>query len=90
MSNNPNHIKVDNKDVAYIKEQLLQQSIKLDKINSILVGDESYKVQGLLDKVDKNSKYIENDKKVKSKVVGGLTVIGVVWTLLLKFWEKIF
>ena len=34
--------------------------------------------------------YIESDKNLKAKFVGGTTVVGVIWTLLLKFWDKIF
>jgi wobble nucleotide-excising tRNase len=44
----------------------------------------------ILHKVDEHDKYIENDKAFKAKLVGGGVAVGVFWTFILKFWDKIF
>ena len=81
---------VENSDIDWIKQQLTEQSITLNKVHQTVIGDKIYGQKGLVEQVNEHRKYIEDDKKLKAKFVGGTMVVGAIWTLLLKFWDKIF
>lgn len=83
-------VTVSNDDINWIKDQLLQQHTMLTKLNQTIVGDKEYGQKGLVEQVNDHRRYIQKDQNLKAKFVGGTTVVGVVWTLLLKFWDKIF
>ena len=83
-------ISVSNADINWIKDQLLEQHTVLMKVNQTLIGDKEYGQKGLVEQVNDHKRYIHKDQNLKAKFVGGTTVVGVVWTLLLKFWDKIF
>jgi hypothetical protein len=83
-------VSVSNADINWIKDQLLEQHLVLMKLNQTIIGDKEYGQKGLVEQVNEHKRYIQNDKNLKAKFVGGTTVVGVVWTLLLKFWDKIF
>jgi hypothetical protein len=85
------------KDITWIKDTLTQLTTKVDgidktttKLNTTIVGDDAYGQIGLVKQVKEQAEYIEQDKAFKSKLVGGGIVLGSLWTLLLKFWDKIF
>jgi len=72
-------------------------SEKLDAIRSDIIevkmaimGSEKLGVNGLIQKVNKNTKYIEQDKKVKYTIYGGFGVISFLLGLLIAFRDKIF
>jgi len=72
-------------------------SEKLDKIRAdviemkmAIIGSEQLKVDGLVQKVDHNTKYIEADKKFKYGVVGAIAVITFIGGFLKIFWERLF
>lgn len=90
-------ITVNVKDIAWIKETLNKLTDKVDaidktttKLNTTIVGDPAYGQVGLVAQVKEHTDYIEQDKGFKSKLIGGSLVLGGVWTLLIKFWDKIF
>lgn len=90
-------ITVNAKDITWIKDILTELSEKVEtidktttKLNGTIVGDPAYGQVGLIAKVKEHDDYIESDKSFKSKVVGGGIVLGALWTILIKFWEKIF
>lgn len=90
-------ITVNAKDIAWIKETLNKLTDKVDaidktttKLNTTIVGDPAYGQVGLVAQVKEHTDYIEQDKGFKSKLIGGSLVLGGVWTLLIKFWDKIF
>jgi len=90
-------ITVNAKDITWIKDILTELSGKVEtidkttaKLNSTIVGDPDYGQVGLIAKVKEHSEYIESDKNFKSKVIGGGIVLSIVWTVILKFWEKLF
>ena len=58
-----------------MEQQIKDLNDKVDKIYSALVGNDDLKIDGLVDKVDKNTKYIENDKKMKWTAAGLITAI---------------
>lgn len=84
-------------DIDFIKSTLTSMNTKmqnveltLDKLNNTVVGDKVYGQVGLVEQVANHEKYIESDRNFKSKVVGGTIVVGFLWTLLLKFSDKLF
>jgi hypothetical protein len=90
-------ITVNAKDIHWIKETLGSLTGKVDtiektttKLNTTIVGDDAYGQVGLVTKVKEHADYIEQDKGFKAKLIGGSIVLGGLWTLLIKFWDKIF
>ena len=85
------------KDIHWIKETLEKLTVKVDtidktttKLNTTIVGDPDYGQIGLVSQVKQHNDYIESDKGLKSKFIGGGLVVGIFWTFFLKFWDKIF
>ena len=58
-----------------MEEQFKELNSKVDKILLALSGDDELGVDGLADKVKKNSDYIEQDKKMKWTAAGVITAI---------------
>lgn len=90
-------VSISTSDIDFIKSTLTSMNIKLqemeltlDKLNNTVVGDKVYGQVGLVEQVANHEKYIESDRNFKSKVVGGTIVVGFLWTLLLKFSDKLF
>jgi len=90
-------VTVNAKDIQWIKDTLGKLTEKVEsidktttKLNLTIVGDDVYGQVGLIKKVNEHSDYIEKDKAFKSKIIGGGIVLGAIWTLVLKFWDKIF
>ena len=92
-----NLISVPESDMTFIKDMLTKMNGKLNemeisliKLNQTVIGNKEYGQKGLVEQVNEHRKYIEEDKNYKAKVIGGVTVIGVIYGVLLKYWEKIF
>lgn len=90
-------ISVPESDMTFIKDMLTKMNGKLNemeislvKLNQTVVGNKEYGQKGLVEQVNEHRKYIEDDKAFKAKLIGGATVIGVLYGFLLKYWEKIF
>jgi hypothetical protein len=90
-------ISVPESDMTFIKDMLTKMNGKLNemeislvKLNQTVVGNKEYGQKGLVEQVNEHRKYIEYDKSFKAKLVGGATVIGILYGVLLKYWEKIF
>jgi hypothetical protein len=90
-------IVINTTDIDFIKSTLTSMNSKLqdmeltlDKLNNTVIGDKAYGQVGLVEQVSNHEKYIETDRNFKSKVVGGTIVVGFLWTLLLKFSDKLF
>lgn len=90
-------VTVKSEDIAWIKDILKELSIKVEtidkattKLNTTIVGDPAYGQVGLVNQVKEHNDYIENDKNFKSKLIGGSIVLGGLWTILIKFFDKIF
>ncbi len=85
-------------DLSYIKHMLIQLSEKQDsmndrlndidthltKISTTVIGDKQFGHVGLVKQVDKLNKYVDNDKLRNASIVGGIGVVGILWTLFLK------
>jgi len=74
-------------EIAQIKEGMKGMGDKVDKIHTAIVGEEKFGYIGLVKMVEKHEKWITGQKFRLAYVSGG---VGVLWTLLLKFWDKIF
>jgi hypothetical protein len=90
-------ITIDTKDITWIKDTLTNLKDKVDvidrttvKLNTTIVGDPDYGQVGLVSKVKEISDYVEKDRGFKSKLIGASLVLGGVWTLVIKFWDKVF
>lgn len=90
-------VNISTTDIDFIKSTLTSMNTKLQdmeitlqKLNNTVVGDKVYGQVGLVEQVAKHEEYIETDRHFKSKVVGGTIVVGFLWTLLLKFSDKLF
>jgi hypothetical protein len=89
-------------DLLYIKQMLVQLSEKQDsmndrlndidthltKISTTVIGDEKFGHKGLVSQVAKLNKYVDNDKIRNAKIVGGLGVVGMLWTIFLKWFAS--
>jgi ABC-type phosphate transport system ATPase subunit len=62
--------------------------IEKQKAHDIFI--EECKNANLIQKVKDHDEYIQTDKSFKAKLVGGGVAVGVFWTFILKFWDKIF
>ena len=94
---------MDIKDIVFIKEMLTKLSDKqnemedvmrdmdrtLNALHQTVVGNDTYGQKGLVKEVDELKSYIDNDKMVKNKIVGGLVVVGVAWTFILEVWKNV-
>jgi 5-bromo-4-chloroindolyl phosphate hydrolysis protein len=81
---------VSARDMEWIKEKLTEIDDDLKALKQTVIGNKEYGQKGLVEQVNEHRKYLEADKHFKAKDVGGSLVVGTVWTLLLKFWDKIF
>ena len=77
-------------ELQEIHDRLNSIELTLAKLTQAVIGDKAFGQKGLVEQVNEHRKYIEGDKDLKNKFIGGSLVIGVVWTALLKFWDKIF
>ena len=77
-------------ELQEIHDRLNSIEVTLAKLTQAVIGDKAFGQKGLVEQVNEHRKYIEGDKALKNKFIGGSLVIGVVWTALLKFWDKIF
>tara|TARA_Y100000768_G_C23575872_1_gene494797 strand:- start:93 stop:350 length:258 start_codon:yes stop_codon:yes gene_type:complete len=78
-------------DIVYIKTELKKQGVLLERLANAVCGDEEFGQTGLIQQVNSHSRYIENDKTFKNKIIGGITAITTAWGLIigavLKFWN---
>ena len=66
-----------------ILDEQVAQRTELHRMNFVLIGDEKSGVDGLAQKVMKNSKYISNDKKTKWVFFGSVGVgAGGLWAYI--------
>jgi hypothetical protein len=83
-------ISESNSDLSWIKEKLTEMDVTLNKLHQTVIGDKIYGQKGLVEQVKEHQKYLDDDKSLKAKFVGATLVVGTLWTLLLKFWDRIF
>jgi hypothetical protein len=72
-------------EIALIHEQLQEMDKKIDRIYNVLIGDDEMKIEGLVSKVQKHDKYIQNQRLQVARLGGIATAAGVVGGLLVQF-----
>jgi Tfp pilus assembly protein PilO len=76
--------------VHHLESQIEEMSKKLDKLYLALVGDKEMGQVGIVEKVEKHEKFIEQHKLQDAKVVGITAAISFVFGFVVEFWGKIF
>ena len=63
---------------------------ELNQLKQTVIGNYTYGQVGLVKEINDIKKYVEKDKMFKNKLYGGLTVIGIVWTIFLQYLSHVF
>lgn len=69
------------------EEQIKEIHNKVERLFTAVCGDECLGVEGVVNKVDRHDRYIENDKKMKWTIAGAVTVIS---SIIAALWNKLF
>ena len=77
------------KEIGLIHEELQEMNKKIDRIYHVLIGDDEMKIEGLVSKVQKHDKYIQNQRLQVAKLSGIATVAGVLGGLLIQLLIKL-
>ena len=57
----------------------------LTQLNQTVIGNPVYGQKGLVNEINDIKSYVDNDKLVKSKILGGLTIIGIGWSFIIQY-----
>ena len=57
----------------------------LTQLNQTVIGNPVYGQKGLVNEITDIKEYVDNDKLVKSKILGGLTIIGIGWSFIIQY-----
>jgi hypothetical protein len=71
-------------EIALIHEQLQEMDKKIDRIYNVLIGDDQMKIEGLVSKVQKHDKYIQNQRLQVARLGGIATAAGIVGGLIVQ------
>jgi hypothetical protein len=71
-------------EITLIHEQLQEMDKKIDRIYNVLIGDDQMKIEGLVSKVQKHDKYIQNQRLQVARLGGIATAAGVVGGLIVQ------
>jgi hypothetical protein len=71
-------------EIALIHEQLQGMDKKIDRIYNVLIGDDQMKIEGLVSKVQKHDKYINNQRLQVARLGGIATAAGIVGGLIVQ------
>jgi hypothetical protein len=71
-------------EIQLIHEQLQEMDKKIDRIYNVLIGDDQMKIEGLVSKVQKHDKYIQNQRLQVARLGGIATAAGVVGGLIVQ------
>ena len=77
------------KEIALIHEELQEMNKKIDRIYNVLIGDDQMKIEGLVSKVQKHDKYIQNQRLQVARLGGIATAAGVIGGLIVQFILKL-
>jgi hypothetical protein len=95
---------MEGNDLASIKAMLTQMIDKqnemdymlrdmdktLTQLNQTVIGNPTYNQKGLVSEINEIKEYVETDKRFKNKVVGGLAVVGFIWTIAIEYVMHLF
>jgi len=71
-----------------LMNMLQKMDMRTRRIEAVLIGDEQFKVKGLVDKVSDHHTKIKEFELDKTKIVAGATVLGTVAGFLSAFLHK--
>ena len=71
-------------EIVLIHEQLQEMDKKIDRIYNVLIGDDEMKIEGLVSKVQKHDKYIQNQRLQVARFSGIATAAGIVGGLIVQ------
>jgi len=71
-------------EIILIHEQLQEMDKKIDRIYNVLIGDDQMKIEGLVSKVQKHDKYIQNQRLQVARLSGIAATAGVVGGLIVQ------
>lgn len=71
-------------------DMLREMDKTLTQLKQTVVGNPTFGQKGLVSEIDDIKNYVETDKKFKNKVVGGLAVIGFIWSVGIEFIVHLF
>ena len=71
-------------EITLIHEQLQTMDKKIDRIYNVLIGDDQMKIEGLVSKVQKHDKYIQNQRLQVARLGGIATAAGIVGGLIVQ------
>lgn len=72
-------------------EYMLREMEKtLTQLNQTVVGNPTYGQKGLVSEIEDIKSYVEKDKMIKNKILGGLAIIGIGWTFILQYVMSLF
>ena len=71
-------------EIVLIHEQLQEMDKKIDRIYNVLIGDDQMKIEGLVSKVQKHDKYIQNQRLQVARLGGIATAAGIVGGLIVQ------
>tara|TARA_R100001163_G_C5012194_1_gene157721 strand:- start:642 stop:899 length:258 start_codon:yes stop_codon:yes gene_type:complete len=77
-------------EIKTLQDNMMSVMEKMDRLSKAIVGDEEFGQEGLVKLVKKHERYIEKQKFLYAKIYGAIAVGGIAWTLILKFWDKLF
>jgi hypothetical protein len=75
-------VKNTQSDMQYM---LREMEKTLTQLNQTVIGNPTYGQKGLVFELNEVKKYVENDKMLKNKLVGGLMVVGVIWSFIYSY-----
>lgn len=62
----------------------------LTQLNQTVIGNPVYGQKGLVAELNEVKEYVEKDKMIKNKIVGGLVIVGIVWTAAIEYFINLF
>jgi hypothetical protein len=71
-------------EIQLIHEQLQDMNKKIDRIYHVLIGDDEMKIEGLVSKVQKHDKYIQNQRLQVARLSGIAATAGVIGGLIVQ------
>ena len=80
-------VKNTQSDMDYM---LREMEKTLSQLNNVVVGNPTYGQKGLIAELNEIKEYVEKDKMVKNKILGGLTLIGIGWSTFLAYIMYVF
>tara|TARA_R110000764_G_scaffold102558_1_gene188080 strand:+ start:1007 stop:1258 length:252 start_codon:yes stop_codon:yes gene_type:complete len=81
---------ITKKEYSDLKKEIDEIKASVDEIKGAIIGNKEFGQEGLVNVVKRHEAYIESDRKFKQKLVGVGATLGTLWTLILKFGDKLF